>query len=154
MQLLQAASLVNCSRHADWSRHTDSCLKVQEISPCGRHMSSCSFLARLSLLHAGLASRVALGDLQLLQKAQAGLQASLLSSCSVQARPRNLYSTSAAPLLLLIHLTHLQVVVGALSVVAGGLNPEEVPEVDSDKVAVLCRDHPTGEVACLLWGDF
>ena len=90
---------------------------------------------------------MALGDLQLLHQAQPGsLQASLLSSCSVQARPRNLYSTSATALL--IHLTHLQVVVGALSVVAGRLNPEQVPEVDPDKVAVLCRNHPAGEAGC------
>ena len=52
-------------------------------------------------------------------------------------------STSAAALLLmLIHLTHLQVVVGALSIIAGRLNPEQVSEVDPNKVAVLCRNHP------------
>ena len=37
--------------------------------------------------------------------------------------------------------THLQVVVGTLPVIAGRLDPEHVPEVDADKVAVLCRDH-------------
>ena len=68
----------------------------------------------------------------------------------MQARPRNLYSTSATALL--IHLTHLQVVVGALSIVARRLNPEQVPEVDPDKVAVLCRYHPGGKFARVLSG--
>ena len=112
--------------------------KVQEINLWGRYAPAA--FQPGCLLHP--AHLVGLADL--LHQAQPSLQASPLSSCSVQDRPRNLYSTSAATLL--IHLTHLQVVIGTLSVVAGRLNPEQVPEVDPDKVAVLCRYHP-GEVA-------
>ena len=100
---------------------------MHEISPCATFWPDCLLLLQLT----GVSSKVT-----------CSLQASLLSSCSVQARPRNLYSTSALP----IHVTHLQVVVLALSIVAGRLNPEQVPEVDPDKVAVLCGDHP-GQVA-------
>ena len=58
--------------------------------------------------------------------------------------PRNLYSPplhSYATHLENFFSTHLQVVVGTLPVIAGRLDPEHVPEVDADKVAVLCRDH-------------
>ena len=143
-------------RQANWSRHTGSSLKVQYICLC------CSSNRLIWLSTSGLWNLTTpIFSLEMYQLATPCLclvagQASdlvlhkrgckrclcphagcrrateefvLSSSSFICDPPREFFST------------HLQVVVGTLPVIAGRLDPEHVPEVDADKVAVLCRDH-------------
>ena len=141
-------------RQANWSRHTGSSLKVQYICLC------CSSNRLIWLSTSGLWNLTTpIFSLEMYQLATPCLclarqvtwcctrEAANAASVLMQGAgepPRNLYSPplhSYATHLENFFSTHLQVVVGTLPVIAGRLDPEHVPEVDADKVAVLCRDH-------------